>query len=144
MNMICPSIIEVAQMFAKTHRILLVEDHEGLVCYMRHVIEGFDVALDVAGDRAEVEASLHGTSYDLVMLDLVISDISRCDLIRLVADKSQCPVMVFSGNIDPQIQQVAISILDRPIWFVEKPAMFTPERFQRLFQFFNLNVFRHG
>lgn len=136
------SILEVATMFAKTPKILLVEDEVGIVFYMRRVLASFEVQLDTAMDRAELEASLD-EDYDLIILDLVIPDISRSDLLRLIAERTRCPVMVFSGNIDPQSQQMAISVLDRPIWFVEKPAAFSPETFHRVFRVFNLAVGRH-
>lgn len=137
-----PSACDVATMFAKSPKILLVEDEATIVSFMRRILARFEVQLETAKDRAELEASLDD-DYDLIILDLVIPDISRSDLLRLVSEKTACPVMVFSGNIDLQIQQMAISVLDRPIWFVEKPAAFSPETFSRVFRMFNLAVGRH-
>lgn len=137
-----PSACDVATMFARTPKILLVEDETAIVSFMRRVLSKFEVQIETAKDRAELEASLDD-DYDLIILDLVIPDISRSDLLRLVSEKTACPVMVFSGNIDPQSQQMAISVLDRPIWFVEKPAAFSPETFGRVFRMFNLAVGRH-
>jgi DNA-binding NtrC family response regulator len=137
-----PSACEVAKMFAKECSVLLVEDDPLVAGYMRRILSRFDVCVEHAQDRATLEVALD-SRYDLVILDLVVPDISRMDLLRMVADRTSCPVMVMSGNIDTQIQQAAISILDRPIWFVDKPASFGPESFDRVFRMFNLSVGAH-
>lgn len=144
MNMhLQPSTCDVARMFARERSILLVEDDPLVAGYMQRILSRFDVCVEHAHDRATLEVALDNR-YDLVILDLVVPDISRQDLLRLVADRTSCPVMVMSGNIDSQIQQAAISILDRPIWFVDKPASFGPESFDRVFRMFNLSVGKHG
>lgn len=137
------TISDVAKLFARTPSILLVEDEPMVANLLRRILVSFDVHIDLAVDRASVEAALHDGQFDMVILDLVVPDISRMDLIRLMAEKTECPVMIMSGHIDPGIQQAAISILDRPIWFVEKPTMFTPESFSRVFRMFNLAVGQH-
>jgi DNA-binding NtrC family response regulator len=137
------SICEVASMFARRPTILLIEDEPKIVTYLQRVLASFEVDFETAENRATVEIALEGGPYDMVILDLVVPDISRTDLLRLVAEKTCCPVMVLSGNIDGHIQQSAISILDRPIWFVEKPTVFTPEGFERVFRMFNLAAGRH-
>lgn len=137
------SACDVAKLFAREISVLMVEDNASVWGYMQRVLARFAVNVEHAHDRASLEASLECGPFDMVILDLVIPDISRQDLLRLVSEKTECPVMILSGNIDSQIQQAAISILDRPIWFVDKPALFSPESFERVFRMFNLQAGVH-
>ena len=67
-------------------RLLLVEDEEDLASALRRVLMRDRHAVDVAGTVAEAVDRLVATSYDLVVLDVVLPDGSGFDLLERIRD----------------------------------------------------------
>lgn len=142
------SICDIAAQFVEpeppTPKVLVIEDDRDVVNLLLRVFQPWEVSVQSAGSFPEAEVDLESDVFNLIVLDLRIPGCNTPDLLRLVAQKSQCPVMVHSGNIDPAAIQSAIAILDRPIWFIEKPAMFTPGRMERILRLSNLCLKRRA
>jgi DNA-binding NtrC family response regulator len=144
------SICQIAEQFVEPDppipRVLVIEDDAQVVQLMLRVLHPWNVQVGTADSFATAEVELESGPFNLVVLDLKIPGCNTSDMLRLVASKSECPVMVYSGNIEPSTMQAAIAILDRPVWFIEKPAMFNPERMERIFRLSNLSLKRrdHG
>lgn len=124
-----------------TPKVLVIEDDQSIILYLVRAFSPWAIEVRSAGTYAEVEVELEEPgAFDLVVLDLKIPHCNTSDLLRLVADKSRCPVMVYSGNIDDHHMQKAINILNRFIWFIEKPASFTQERVAEMFRLSNIKL----
>lgn len=139
------SICSVAEKFVSedlvTPRVLLIEDEISITLLLTRALSPWQVEVSVANSFIGSEIELENPAgFDLVITDLVMPGTNPPDLLRLISDKSQCPVMVYSGNLSDYYIHSAIAILDRPIWFIQKPALFTRERIQRIFQVSNIKL----
>lgn len=134
------SICDVAVQFATESRprVLFIEDDASIVMLTQRIFAGFEVDLTIAQDYFQAMVELEQREWNLILLDLKIPGCSTPDLLRLVGGHTRCPVMVCSGMIDEKAIHSAIALLDRPIWFLEKPVQFNRERIQQMFQMVNL------
>lgn len=142
------SICDIAEKFIEpeppTPRVLLIEDDPQVVQLLMRVFQPWSVEVQHTDSFHGAEVELDSSVFNLIVLDLRIPGCNTQDLLRLVGGKSWCPVMIYSGNIDQGAVNSAIAILDRPIWFIEKPAMFTQDRMERILRMSNLRLKRRA
>lgn len=82
-------------------KVLVVDDHELAREALKHVLPGLGVAieLDEAGTYAQALERAAQSSYDLVLLDLMLPDGSGMQALRVLREKhAEMPVVVISGR----------------------------------------------
>src|SRR5262245_24267574 len=81
-------------------RVLLVEDHKPLVRALRQGLEEENFAVDVANDGEEADVKVRNTSYDVVVLDLMLPKIDGLTLLqRWRRDGIKAHVLVLTARI---------------------------------------------
>jgi two-component system OmpR family response regulator len=80
-------------------RILLVEDHAGLGQAVREQLIEDGHAVDWVQRLSHADAALHGTGYDLMLLDLLLPDGHGLDLLRRRrAARDATPVIILTAR----------------------------------------------
>src|ERR1700756_2225328 len=106
-------------------RILVVEDEKRIADFLCRGLEGAGYAVDAAGDGAKALEHVHGTDYDLVILDLMLPDMDGLKVLERVRNrKLGPPVLILSarGGVDDRVkglEQGADDYLTKPFAFVE-------------------------
>jgi len=126
-------------------RILVVEDEKRIADFLCRGLEGAGYAVDAASNGATALDHIHGTDYDLVILDLMLPDMDGLRVLERVRNrKLGPPVLILSarGGLDDRVkglEQGADDYLVKPFAFVELLARVrallrrgqpTPERLQ--------------
>lgn len=82
-------------------RILLIDDEQRILNFVRRGLEAEGLSVDVAQDGAEGLRRALSTAYDLVILDLVMPDVDgHLVLRRLLERKPTQPVLILSALND--------------------------------------------
>ncbi|MDX1549409.1 MAG: response regulator, partial [Lysobacter spongiicola] len=137
----------------RVKRLLVVEDDAAERMSIEELIRHDDVSIDTVGSGEEALEALRKTSYDCVVLDLRLPDMSGFDLLdRLEAEPklSEVPVVVFTGRDlsdeeDRRLKRVAKSVvikgvesperlLDETALFLHRVIADLPEAKQRMVQ----------
>lgn len=86
-------------------KVLVVEDEESFSEALSFLLgkEGF--AVDVAATGSEALRKFDGGSYDLVLLDLMIPEVSGIEVCRAIRSKSQVPIIMLTAK-DSEIDKV--------------------------------------
>lgn len=84
----------------KKATIICVDDDEGLQTVVGHYLEeqGYKVLSAYSGK--ELESKLQTDSADAILLDLVLPDSEGLDLIKMIREKSNVPIIIVSGRSD--------------------------------------------
>jgi UDP-3-O-[3-hydroxymyristoyl] N-acetylglucosamine deacetylase len=89
------------------HRLLIVDDEEGIVLTMKEYFETFGHQVDVARGREEAEGFLLGAPYALMIADLrlhPVRDSEGLDLVALVRERFPTTrVVLFTGYATPEV-----------------------------------------
>ena len=89
------------------HRLLIVDDEEGIVLTMKEYFETFGHQVDVARGREEAEAFLLASSYSLMIVDLRLNpvrDAEGLDLLAFVREQApRTRVVLFTGYATPEV-----------------------------------------
>ncbi len=85
---------------AKKATIICVDDDEGLQTVVGHYLEeqGYKVLSAYSGK--ELESKLQTDSADAILLDLVLPDSEGLDLIKVIRERSNAPIIIVSGRSD--------------------------------------------
>jgi len=83
-------------------RILVVEDEKRIADFLSRGLESGGYAVDVAGEGAAAIEMVHGTEYDLIVLDLGLPDMNGSDVLRTIRSWSNVPVIVVSVEADEE------------------------------------------
>lgn len=80
------------------HNILLVEDDPSISEMIIHYLttEGFQVKH--ASDGKEAADMFQNTSFDLILLDLMLPKLNGMDFLKLIRDQSTVPVLIISAK----------------------------------------------
>ncbi len=84
-----------------TKSLLVVEDEANLRWSMRKLLDGDDVFIVEAGTGEAALAALRTQSFDCMILDLSLPDMSGFDLLRRMNtedDIPRCPVIIYTGQ----------------------------------------------
>lgn len=126
-------------------RILVVEDEKRIADFLMRGLESAGYAVDVGNNGATAMDLIHATSYDLIILDLMLPDMDGLTVLEKVRNrKVSPPVLVLSarGAVDDRVKGLetgADDYLVKPFAFVELLARVrallrrgqpTPERLQ--------------
>ncbi|KFN45700.1 response regulator, partial [Arenimonas composti] len=85
----------------RTKRLLVVEDDAGERLGIEELLRHDDVAIDTAGSGADALARLDDATYDCIVLDLRLPDMSGFDLLDRIqarAELHDVPIVVFTGK----------------------------------------------
>jgi UDP-3-O-[3-hydroxymyristoyl] N-acetylglucosamine deacetylase len=89
------------------HRLLIVDDEEGIVLTMKEYFETFGHHVDIARGREEAEGFLLGAPYALMIADLrlhPVRDSEGLDLVALVRERFPTTrVVLFTGYATPEV-----------------------------------------
>src|SRR6202158_306209 len=126
-------------------RILIVEDEKRIQDFLSRGLESAGYAVDVAGDGNTALELVHGTEYDLVILDLMLPDTDGLSVLQKIRNrKTSPPVLILSARdaVDDRVKGLELGAddyLTKPFAFVELLARVrvllrrgqpTPERLQ--------------
>ncbi len=109
---------------AKEHRVLLVEDDEGLRYAMQIALERAELKVDVAADGREAVQALNDRSgsYCCVVLDMLLPSIHGSSIVTHIARVApRLPVVAVTGYpdrvlfADPADRHVVKAIFAKPI-----------------------------
>ena len=94
----------------KKATIICVDDDEGLQTVVGHYLEeqGYKVLSAYSGK--ELESRLLTDSADAILLDLVLPDSEGLDLIKMIRDKSNVPIIIVSGRSDTTEKIVSLEM----------------------------------
>ena len=126
-------------------RLLVVEDEKRIADFLSRGLESAGYAVDVAADGATALEKLHGTDYDVVVLDLMLPDMDGLRVLEKIRNrKGSPPVLILSarGAVDDRVKGLELGADDylvKPFAFVELLARIrvllrrgqpTPEKLQ--------------
>jgi two-component system, OmpR family, copper resistance phosphate regulon response regulator CusR len=126
-------------------RILVVEDEKRIADFLQRGLESAGYAVDIAGDGGAALEQVHGTEYDLIILDLGLPDMDGLQLLNKIRNrKTSPPVLILSARdqVDDRVKGLeggADDYMVKPFAFVELLARArallrrgqpTPERLQ--------------
>ncbi len=101
----------------KTHadQILIVDDEESLRSFMEIMLkkEGYQVTLSASGDEALAE--LDRSSYDLVVTDMMMPEMTGLELLGKVKQRESAPefiIMTAFGSVDSAIEAMKLGAAD--------------------------------
>ena len=126
-------------------RVLVVEDEKRIADFLVRGLESAGYAVDVSNNGATALDLAHSTSYDLIVLDLMLPDMDGLKVLEKIRNrKVSPPVLILSarGSVDDRVKGLetgADDYLVKPFAFVELLARVrallrrgqpTPERLQ--------------
>lgn len=106
-------------------RVLVVEDEKRIADFLVRGLESAGYAVDSAGDGASALEMVHSTSYDLIILDVMLPDIDGLKVLERIRNrKVSPPVLVLSARaaVDDRVKGLeagADDYLVKPFAFVE-------------------------
>lgn len=106
-------------------RILLVEDDRKLADFVARGLRAERFAVDLAANGREGEGFVHAYSYDLIILDLMLPQLSGTELLRRVRrEHAALPVLVLTARdaVDDKVAHFEIGAddyLTKPFDFAE-------------------------
>jgi two-component system, OmpR family, copper resistance phosphate regulon response regulator CusR len=126
-------------------RFLVVEDEQRIADFLKRGLESAGYAVDTAPDGKTAMEMVHGTDYDLIILDMMLPDMDGLKVLERVRNrKASPPVLILSarGSVDDRVKGLELGADDylvKPFAFVELLARVrvllrrgapTPERLQ--------------
>jgi two-component system copper resistance phosphate regulon response regulator CusR len=126
-------------------RFLVVEDEQRIADFLKRGLESAGYAVDTAPDGKTAMDMVHGTDYDLIILDMMLPDMDGLKVLERVRNrKTSPPVLILSarGSVDDRVKGLELGADDylvKPFAFVELLARVrvllrrgapTPERLQ--------------
>ena len=114
-------------------RILIVEDEKRIQEFLSRGLESAGYAVDVAGNGATGIDLVHGTEYDLVILDLMLPDTDGLSVLQKIRNrKVSPPVLILSARdaVDDRVKGLELGADDylvKPFAFVELWRAFVPD-----------------
>ncbi|MFO0880627.1 MAG: response regulator transcription factor [Gemmataceae bacterium] len=106
-------------------RVLLVEDHKPLLRVVRQGLEEENFAVDVAEDGEEADVKVRNTSYDVIILDIMLPRIDGLQLLqrwRRDGIKTHVLLLTARGSIEDKVRGLdsgADDYLTKPFEFEE-------------------------
>ncbi|MEN6532868.1 MAG: response regulator transcription factor [Bryobacteraceae bacterium] len=106
-------------------RILVIEDEKRIADFVARGLEGSGYTVDTAESGSEAVSLLHDSSYDLIVLDLMLPDVDGLTILQKIRTRRVSPpVLILSarGTLDDRVHGLdggADDYLVKPFAFVE-------------------------
>jgi two-component system copper resistance phosphate regulon response regulator CusR len=106
-------------------RFLVVEDEKRIADFLQRGLESAGYAVDVAGYGQTALDMVHGTDYDLIILDMMLPDMDGLQVLEKIRNrKVSPPVLILSarGTVDDRVKGLetgADDYLVKPFAFIE-------------------------
>lgn len=106
-------------------RFLVVEDEKRIADFLQRGLENAGYAVQVAGTGREAMDALHGTDFDLIILDMMLPDTDGLQLLERIRNrKASQPVLILSARstVEDRVKGLeggADDYLPKPFAFVE-------------------------
>ncbi len=97
---------KVRQNMKEQMRILVIEDEKRIADFVARGLESAGYAVDSAGEGSSGLEMMHGTDYDLIILDLMLPDIEGLKVLEKIRNrKASPPVLILSalGAVDDRV-----------------------------------------
>jgi len=130
------SILELAEHWAESSRILLVEDDDDVAKLLRDMLARYDCELETAYNVSEAINVVLSRKFDLVFIDLVLPDGSGVDVIKTVKVHSPTtPILVMTGVSQPRLIDEAlacgvVTVLHKPFDITAQQLCYILEMFK--------------
>lgn len=135
------TLTDFVKEYVRPPKLLIVEDDAFAVEMMTGLLENFEVEVQVSNTGRNACAEMDRQQFDLIILDLGLPDRSYEAVARHIAEtQSVTPVVVISGHIDDRCITTINAILNRPVWYIQKPFGFAPEQWVRMFAVLRLRA----
>jgi CheY-like chemotaxis protein len=120
----------------RVKRLLIVEDDPGERLSIEELIHHDDIAIETVGSGEEALAALRGGTYDCVVLDLRLPDMSGFELLDRIEEEDtlrDLPIVVFTGKDlsvaeEKRLKKVAKSVVikgvESPERLLDETALF--------------------
>src|SRR5512138_3343753 len=96
-------------------RILVVEDEKRIADFLSRGLESAGYAVDHAADGQTALDLVHGTEYDLIVLDLGLPDIDGLQVLQKIRNrKASPPVLILSArdSVDDRVKGLEVGADD--------------------------------
>lgn len=104
------SLLELAERWAASSRVLVLEDDPDMTKVLESMLSQFDCEAVMTATVAESIAAAKAERFDLVFVDLYLPDGSGVDLIRFIKfDRPATPIVVMTGVPDGDLLSQAMS-----------------------------------
>ncbi len=106
-------------------RFLVVEDEKRIADFLQRGLESAGYAVDLAGDGQAALDLVHGTDYDLIILDMMLPDMDGLRVLEKIRNrKTSPPVLILSarGTVNDRVKGLetgADDYLVKPFAFAE-------------------------
>lgn len=106
-------------------RFLVVEDEKRIGDFLQRGLESAGYAVDIAGDGQSALDFIHGTDYDLIVLDMMLPDMDGLRVLEKIRNrKTSPPVLILSarGTVNDRVKGLetgADDYLVKPFAFAE-------------------------
>ncbi|MDD2309854.1 MAG: sigma-54-dependent Fis family transcriptional regulator [Desulfuromonadaceae bacterium] len=105
------------------HRILMVDDEEGICFTLGTLLKKEGYLVDAAGGIAAAMALLQQSKYDLAFIDIMLAGESGLDLLREIKKSAQTTqVVMFTGC--PQVESAAEAVRLGAFDYITKPVRY--------------------
>ena len=100
-------------------RILIVDDQAAILRVLREILENEKYLVDDASNVPDALQLMKEQEYDAILCDIKMPDMDGFDMLRLVKETSNVPVIMISGNSTQN--EVADAMKEGAFDFISKP-----------------------
>jgi len=91
-------------------RCLVVDDDSEIRSSVRDFLQRFGMSVQTAADGGEMRRQMQGTTFDVVILDLMLPDENGLELCKWVQDSSNTPVIMLTAHGDPMSRVIGLEV----------------------------------
>jgi PAS domain S-box-containing protein len=115
--------VTTVPMHQPQHRILLVDDEDGIRFTLGTLLKKEGYQVDTAAGLSSARSFLQAASYDLAFIDIMLAGESGLDLLREIKESAQATqVILFTGS--PQVESAAEALRLGAFDYITKPVRY--------------------